>query len=526
MSERRSKGILLAAIVWCVIIGVLAVAYKLLVAPYFAGRLEGETGSQSQYQHVITLAADSFSGYCILRSDSVRDQLKAKGIRLDVRDDAANYAERIRALRDGGTQMAVFTIDSYLSAGTQFHEFPGSIVLVLDETKGADALVAYKEGVANIQDLDHANARIVATPSSPSEFLARVVLASFSLPQLPEQWLVAADGAGDAYQKLRAAPKEEKRAYALWQPYVSMALKDSSVHVLLDSSKTSGLIVDVLVVQRKFLAEQPGIVRDVVEAYLRAAYSYEQQKGGLADLVLADARQTGGEKLSAEQAQELVDGIQWKNTMENYAHLGLLPAEQRQGAQHLEDMIGNIATVLVETGALSNNPIQGKESVLFFDGVLRELQASGFHPAKKTSALSGVGLDTGDLESVRGNQALPALTDAQWGRLVPVGEMRIRPIAFGRGGARINVQSERDLKDLANRLNSLPQYYLVIEGHARAEGDTEANLKLARDRAQAAANVLSANGIPAQRVKTKAAPPTAGNGSAQSVSFVVGQVPY
>jgi hypothetical protein len=39
-------------------------------------------------------------------------------------------------------QLAVFTIDSLITAGAKAGDFPGSIVLVIDETKGGDAIVA------------------------------------------------------------------------------------------------------------------------------------------------------------------------------------------------------------------------------------------------------------------------------------------------------------------------------------------------------------------------------------------------
>ena len=526
MNEKRAKGVLIVAFIWCVLIAALAVAYKFLVAPYLQGRLEGETGSQSQYQHTIHLAADSFSGYAVLRSGSLRDQLKAKGIKLEVEDDAADYIKRIKALRDGRIQMAVFTIDSLLTSGVAIGEFPATIVLVLDETKGADAIVAYKEAVASIQDLDDPEARIVATPNSPSEFLARVVLAHFSLPQLPEKWLIEADGAGEVYQEFRKADRATKRAYVLWEPYVSMALGQTGAHILLDSGKMSGLIVDVLVAQRKFLTDHPDVVREVIEAYLRAAYSHSQQSGGMTSLLIADARETGSERLSQDQAQTLVDGIEWKNTMENYGHFGLLPNASGETPPHLEDMISRIADVLVKTGAIPNNPVEGKANTLFYDQVLRDLQASGFHPAKKLNVLEDVGLNSQDLTQARAPKALPKLTDEQWNSLVPVGEMRVPPISFARGTAQLNIQSDRELRELAMRLNSLPQYYLVVVGHARAEGDPEANLRLAQERADAAAQAFRNHGVNPNRIKVKAAKPSAQNGSAQAVSFVVGQVPY
>ena len=55
MSERKSKGCLIATAAWCVIFLLLAVAYKFLVHPYFNQRLREETGTTSRYVHELTL---------------------------------------------------------------------------------------------------------------------------------------------------------------------------------------------------------------------------------------------------------------------------------------------------------------------------------------------------------------------------------------------------------------------------------------------------------------------------------------
>ena len=99
--------------------------------------------------------------------------------------------------------MAVFTIDSLLSAGARAGDFPASIVLVLDETKGSDAMVAMQSAVKGLEDLNDPSARIVLTPNSPSEFLARVVMAHFDLPRLPAQWSIEDQEASDVYRKFK-----------------------------------------------------------------------------------------------------------------------------------------------------------------------------------------------------------------------------------------------------------------------------------------------------------------------------------
>ena len=111
MSSKKSKGCLVASALWCAILAVLAVAYKLLVHPFFSEKLAEDTGSASQYQSEVRIAADSFSGYAVLRSDRIKNLLKREGIKLTILDDQADYAKRLNVLKEGDIDLAVFTID-------------------------------------------------------------------------------------------------------------------------------------------------------------------------------------------------------------------------------------------------------------------------------------------------------------------------------------------------------------------------------------------------------------------------------
>jgi outer membrane protein OmpA-like peptidoglycan-associated protein/ABC-type nitrate/sulfonate/bicarbonate transport system substrate-binding protein len=524
MNEGRTKGCLIAAIVWCFILALLAAAYKFWVHPHLAKRLNLATSSMSRYKDELVLAADSFSGYCVFRSDAFKQELRDRGIKLAVQDDKADYAARLDALRAGKVQLAVFTIDSLVTAGARAGDFPATIVLVIDETQGADAIIAYDKALTSVQDLNDPAAKIVLTPNSPSEFLARVVLAHFSLPRLQENWMVNADGAGEVYRQLRATKPVEKKAFVLWEPYVSRALQQSGAHVLLDSGKLKGYVVDVLVAQREFLRDKPEAVRAVIEAYARAAYRYNTQPDGMTKLVVEDAKQTGSESLDATQAKRVVNGIQWKNTLENYAHFGLLTAVEQGGLPTLEDMIGNITDVLVKTKAIANDPLAGKYTTLFYDRILSDLKGANFHPGQGMNLMPGVA--PGAAETVRRQQELPALPPEDWEKLRPVGELRIAPISFGRASANLTLDSERELQELAHRLKTFPRFYVRVIGHARAEGDPEANRALAASRAEAAANYLISQGISPQRLRAESVPATVAGGEAQAVSFAVGQRAY
>ncbi len=526
MADRNVKGILIAAFIWILIIAVLAVAAKFYVIPYFQRELINKTGSSSQYKHEIRLSADTFSGYAILRSPAFKNELLRQGIKLTIVDDQADYRERMTALEKGTSQLAVFTIDSFITTGAEMSKFPGSIILVIDETNGADAMISYSDAVKSIQDLDSPDAQIVLTPRSPSDFLARTIIAHFSLPNLPTTWWIEANGAEDVYRQFLSANRSQKRAYSLWEPFVSKALKEPGSHLLIDSSKLKGYIIDVLVAERYFLRDSPELVQTVVESYLRAAYSFSQKENGMATLIMDDAASTGTQKLDPETATKLVKGIEWKNTMENYAYFGLLPEPETAGTKHLEDIIGSITDVLIKTGSLSSNPVEGQEHTLFYDKVLSDLKAAAFHPGKKMAVVEGIGPASDQDEKIRGRTQLQALSDTQWASLKPVGKMRVKPISFARGTSRINIQSSRDLTDLAKNLDSWPDYYLLILGNARPEGDPEENLKLARERADAVAGYLKNAGVHPDRMKVEAVISTTDGADAQSVLFELKQLPY
>lgn len=526
MNEQRAKGCLVAALIWCVILAVLGVAYRFWVHPYLKNRLEGATGSSSQYREELVVAADSFSGYAVLRSEALKRQLKSQQIKYTVQDDRGDFAARLKALQDGKIQLAAFTIDSLLVAGARLGEFPGTIVLVLDETQGSDAIVAPPGTVNSLQDLNHPDARIVLTPNSPSEFLARVVVAHFNLPNLPEKWWVEADGAKAAYQALRAAKPGERRAYVLWEPYVAKALEQSGVHVLLDSAKLKGYIVDVLVAQRQFLREHPDKVRAFLEAYARALYSHAQTTNGLVQLVQSDARQTGAESLDDAQARQVVQGIWWKNTLENYVHFGLAKPAPGASLEYLEDVVGKIVDVLLKTRALTADPLDGKYHTLFYSQALADLQRDQFHPGKGANVIAGLGPAAAETEQVRTDTAIKPLSPEQWARIQPVGELRAEPVVFSRGSASVSVQSERDLSALARRLQSFPNLYLRVIGQTRSEGDPEANRLLAQARAESVARFLGTQGINPDRIRTEAVPSSMAGGEGQTVAFVVGQLPY
>src|SRR5262249_29868650 len=222
------------------------------------------------------LAIDSFSGYSVFRSEEFRAKLTARSnIKLHLADDRADYKKRIETLKSGETPLAVFTLDALINNSALFGTPPATVVMVIDETRGADAMVSYKSALPSIDAMNRPDLKIVLTPDSPSETLARLVRSEFKLPKLPRECFVAASDAEDVYKRFKEADPKDPKAFVLWEPFVSKLLKEHpQAHILIDSSRFSGYIVDVLVVEKEFLKKNREDVEAIVQAYFEAAATH------------------------------------------------------------------------------------------------------------------------------------------------------------------------------------------------------------------------------------------------------------
>jgi outer membrane protein OmpA-like peptidoglycan-associated protein len=514
-----SKGKLVAVcFVWLVLLGIGVAAWKLVFVPVREGVEEQQArqqaeeqektrrdklenaGAPSRYRHQIDLHLDSFSGYAVIRSDTFSQELAQHGIRLNLHDDGADYAARIQALQSGDAQLAVFTIDALIKTSAELGELPATIVALVDETTGADAILAYKSQIPNVDGLNSADTRFVLTPNSPSETLARVVMSRFELNNLADNPFSEAADAGEVFQRYKRAKPSEPLAYVLWQPYVSQMLQNPEVHVVIDSSHFPSTIVDVIVANRDFVLKNHDVVKEVVECYLRSVYRY-RERSDMIQLVTRDAKATGS-PLADEEASKLVDGIWWKNTQENLAHTGHLVGKP---LLHIEDMIANITDVLQSTGAIASDPTGGKPNYLYYAKVFDELQ--DFHP----------GADRENVRSIK----LPALNDRQWEELTEVGTARVPSLVFARGTDRLTERSHSVLDELAGKLTTT-RFYVLIHGNASTRGDLEQNKLLAERRAQAAFDYLVQKGVDSSRIRALGGEPS----GTTSVTFMLGQLPY
>lgn len=506
-----SKGkVVLVSLVWLILLSIGVVLYRYWFVPQAEQKAQQEqqevvdaTSGSSQYQARIRLGVDAFSGYAILRSDEMKQQLRSRGIKLDLVDDGADYGKRLDGLASGELQMAAFPIDALLKASEQKGSLPATIVAIIDESRGADALVAYKQKYPTVDSLNSPSTRFVLIGDSPSETLVRVLMHDFQLSGVSESSFVEVASEKELIARYNSGIPAGDEVYVTWEPVVSELLLNDQMHRLMDTSSQSGYIVDALVVSRDFLIKNEAVVQQVLESYFRTLYAFSDATQ-LEELVRRDA-ESAGTKISKEQAKSLVGGIVWKNTQENFAHFGL----QSANVALIEDMIDRVKRVLLETKGLASDPTGGDSRKIFFERSLSQLNASGFHPGISP-------------EAVRDDIELAELTDTQWEQLRPVGTLAVPSLVFARGTSKLTGRSESILDELIDKLKSWPEYYVMIRGNAGSRGDLEANRMLAKQRADAALQYLLSKGVAEKRIRAVEGEIT----GAMSVTFVFGQPPY
>ncbi len=164
-----------------IVVGALGVK---LISPYIQDRQQRITSDAAKTKGTIRIDLDNWTGYYPLRSQEMKKRLRKSGYLLEVKDDNADYASRMKRLEDGDIDFAVATVDSYILNGVR-ENFPGTIIMVIDESKGGDAILAKKGTIDSLDKIkSKQNVTVAFTPASPSHHLAKAASYHFGVKAL------------------------------------------------------------------------------------------------------------------------------------------------------------------------------------------------------------------------------------------------------------------------------------------------------------------------------------------------------
>ena len=181
---------------------------------------------------------------------------KAQGVDVDLQviDDtkvgmAALAAKRIEAY--GATPNTVLL---YAKADNPF-----AMVMTVDDSKGGDGVVA-KKSIKSIAELK--GKRVAFLEGSIAQFYLSYLLKREGLSE-KDITAVNMGSTGDAGAAFVAGRVD---AAVVWEPWLSKGKSAPDSHVLIDSSKTPGLIIDTLAFRQDVVKSRPDDVRKVVRA--------------------------------------------------------------------------------------------------------------------------------------------------------------------------------------------------------------------------------------------------------------------
>src|SRR6185436_19727382 len=272
-----------------VVLGAIAIGAAKYFWPMWQERMQRDTSDAKDTKGRIVIGVDNWIGYFPLCSGEMKKRMRAAGYVVVCEDDKADYALRMQKLREDKLQFAVATVDAYLLNGAP-KGFPGTIVAVIDESKGGDAIVAWKDKIANLDALKKMQGvKVAFTPNSPSEHLLRTMAVHFDVPALRGKgaWRVEADGSSEALKKLLARQVD---VAAVWEPDVTRALANNSIVKLLGTEDTRRLIVDILLVGRSYSTQHPEAVNALLTTYFQVAKDYRENPQRLEKEVAAETK--------------------------------------------------------------------------------------------------------------------------------------------------------------------------------------------------------------------------------------------
>ncbi len=469
-----------------IIVGVVATGvYLFFVKKEEVKNITYSTSDVRDLKGECSLALDSWIGYFPFRSPVFGNLMRDEGYRIKVVDDRADYAERMKMLKDGEINFAVCTVDSYLLNGEGVH-FPGAIIAVIDQSKGGDAVVAWRDRIPNIEGLKGRNKLSIAfTPASPSEHLLKSIATHFDIPLFSggdKKWRVEVNGAEEAYAKFM---KKEVDCAVLWEPHVTDALGNPGVVKLIGSEDVENLIVDILLVNRAFAKEKPEVVNLVLKKYFEALNYYRASPARL--------KQDITMKLSMPEksVDAMLKGVKWLYYPENTAWFGISNKNQLREPEIVAS-INSSLKILIANGDFSKSPlIEGDPYTIINSSFIGGLYGAG-EQNKKVDVKSDDSL----------SRRFSKLPDSEWDKLNVVGSLKIRPVTFSSGTSLIDESGLAQIREITESISHYPNFRIMVKGHTGMKGDPEENRKLSMIRAQVVKRELEMNyGVDPNRVK-------------------------
>jgi NitT/TauT family transport system substrate-binding protein len=256
----------------------------------------------------VSIAHSTWVGYGPLYIARDKGFFKNNGVDVDliVMEDPK---ERFPTLMADKIQMIASTVDTallYMKAPDDFQ-----YVLAIDDSNGGDGIVANKD-IKTIADLKGKN--VAVNEGSVSDFYLNVLLQREGLKESDVNVVnMTASDAGAAFVS------KQVDAAVTWEPWLSRGKTAEHGHLLVDSSTTPGLITDVLIVKKSWLADHTKEVAAIAKSWNEAIAYYREHPDESIEIM---AKGVGGWLKDPKEFKATLTGIKFYGAEDNKAFFG------------------------------------------------------------------------------------------------------------------------------------------------------------------------------------------------------------
>lgn len=473
-----NKKIFGAILLFIILLAAILLLWLLL--PRFMDRQQKITSDATKTRGKIRIAMDNWIGYFPLRSNEMKNAMRRLGWILSCEDDNADYEGRMRRLKDGEIDFAVATVDSFILNAHQY-DFPGTIITVIDESKGGDAILALRNKIESLNALKgRSDIKIAFTPNSPSHHLAKAAADHFNIPELLPS--------GSMYEETEGSEKAREKLLSgkadvaiLWEPDVSRALDHKDIIKLLGTEDTEKLIVDILIVRRQFSQKNPEVINQLLDNYFRVLKKYRDSPGLLVSHVREET------DLSEDKIESMLKGVEWASFGENCDKWFGIAAPGSYASEGIIDTIQSTINILINSNDFKTSPIPDEDPYRLTNSAhLEYLFSKGISGFSSPKQASNSAEPISSIET-----RFSQLTEKEWNALKEVGTLKVDPIVFQHGTNELSMLAKKVVDQAVERLKHYPNFRVTIKGHTGIRGDQKENLRLSQERAEAVARYLN-----------------------------------
>ncbi len=351
----------------------------------------------------------------------------------------------------------------------------GRAVMIVDNTRGADAIIAKDPSIRTVEDL--AGKKVAMLQFTPSHGMTIDAVDNSSLSARRKQTIeYVFIGAEEGTAGVRAALESGNvDAAALWDPDLSLALRATRGHVVYSTRTASNLIFDVIVCDKRVLDSEEGAaaVQKLVNGWMAGVEAAKADPDGAVDaLVKTEEFFTLLAKDEGKGfVKKLFDNLLWTGVADNARILGLAG-----DTNHYARVYQRFDQIYRAAGALANpkspviNPSESFD--MRFIRKLYDASTSAQAEAKKEEVFTEAARE----EAV---QAAPAEVTK------PV------TVNFASGQSGLTKRAERTIDtEMVPFIENNGGAYFEISGNTDSTGNAAINNRLSQARAEAVVDYL------------------------------------